>query len=539
MCLDLILRSIINLGFPSVAMIHADIVIVGGGLVGASLAAALTSPAGIFGTDRPNVVLIDPSPPEIDDEATFPSISLRTSTLNPSSVSFLRDLNIWRLLPPSRITPVDALFVWDVPPGLEGANFAYTDSSITTPKNFVDVLPNVSFKSWAAPANKAPPGVLKFCAKDTGHEVLAYVVDNSALRHALYLNLREIIQNSASPLRILQSSLETIHYPTASSSSSWPIVQLSNGVRVKARLVAACDGGMSKVRRLAKADWIRYEYGQSAVVANVHVADASCTAFQRFVSTGPVALLPLSSPHIGLRDRSKINATGTLHRAPLANVVWTTSHAEARALLAADEKTFVNELNAVFSMHEDGEYAKPSSPSPMVNRFNRNPQSPSDQLATLLSTPFISFGENQRKNWPDIPRITGIEGPRAKFPLSVAHAPRYVLPESRTVLVGDAAHVVHPLAGQGVNLGFGDVESLAHCVRSAIAVGRDIGGEDGAPLRPYERDRVPPNLMTIVGLHALSGIYSPTGPVRALRRVGMSAINMINPFKRAIQRIMR
>lgn len=530
-------------------------IIIGGGLVGASLAAALTSSA-TSGGDSPRVVLIDPSPPQVDGQHGFPPVSIRTSTLNPSSVAFLRDLGVWDFLPVSRTSPVDSLFVWDVPFGLDPTNFTIVDppfpssraaaSQTPTPAATLAVDRSGVWKP-APTSDQTPPGVLHFRAKDIGREVLAHVVDNAALRYALYLKLQRIIQSPSSPLRVLSCKLETIQFPSSSLSnpSPWPIVQLSDGTRLTAQLIAACDGGMSKVRTLVDADWFRHMYNQSAVVANVRVADASFTAFQRFVSTGPVALLPLSSPPTsGHQRRNSSDAGESAHRAPLANLVWSTTHTEARALLAIDEKAFVDELNAVLASGEDDNGTNPtsfsaSSGGPRPMRCERR----ADQFASAFAAPFLSTakkaGGPQWHDWPSVPTVTSLEGTRAKFPLSVGHAPRYVLPEKRTVLVGDAAHVVHPLAGQGVNLGFADVESLAHCVRSATATGRDIGGEDGAPLRPYERDRIPPNVAAVLGLHALSVAFAPTGSARALRRVAMSAIDVLNPVKRAMLRIMR
>lgn len=526
-------------------MLHADVVIVGGGLVGASLAVALTSSL-TTGGDSPRVLLVDPSPPQVETKHDFPPVSIRTSTLNPSSVSFLRDLDVWDFLPASRVTPVDALFVWDVPSGLNPSSFSIVDPRFLSSRTAVPQTPT-PVETPNAASDQVPPGVLHFRAKDIGHEVLAHVVDNAALRHALYLKLQRIAQSPSSPLRVVPSALETIEFPESSLSnpSLWPVVHLSNGTRVSARLIAACDGGMSKVRTLANADWFRHMYDQSAVVANVRVADASFSAFQRFVSTGPVALLPMTTPPTTeFRLRKSDDPEEVIHRAPLANLVWSTTHAEARALLAVDDKTFVDELNTVLTTEEEDFGTRPFFASPFFSD-DKLPRrgTRSNFFASSFSAPFLSaskkLGGPRYHDWPMVPTVTSVEGPRAKFPLSVGHASRYVIPERRTVLVGDAAHVVHPLAGQGVNLGFADVESLAHCVRTANATGRDIGGEDGAPLRPYERDRIPPNVAAVLGLHALSAAFAPTGSTRTLRRVAMSVIDVLSPLKRTMLRIMR
>ena len=124
-------------------------------------------------------------------------------------------------------------------------------------------------------------------------------------------------------------------------------------------------------------------------------------------------------------------------------------------------------------------------------------------------------------------------GPRAVFPLRFFETEHYVRP--RLALVGDAAHTIHPLAGQGVNLGFADADSLAQVIREAQQQNQDFGSQP--VLRRYERWRRADNramLMTMDGFKRLFG--SQWGPLRWLRNTGLNLTNRLGPIKKIIMR---
>jgi 2-octaprenylphenol hydroxylase len=119
--------------------------------------------------------------------------------------------------------------------------------------------------------------------------------------------------------------------------------------------------------------------------------------------------------------------------------------------------------------------------------------------------------------------------PRAGFALNAQHAWRYCAP--RVALVGDAAHTVHPLAGQGMNLGLLDAASIAAVIEAAVAAGEDPG--DLKVLRRYERDRQGDNLAAQAVFDALNRLFRLPA-LAPLRMIGMQAVNAAPPLKRVL-----
>jgi 2-octaprenylphenol hydroxylase len=128
--------------------------------------------------------------------------------------------------------------------------------------------------------------------------------------------------------------------------------------------------------------------------------------------------------------------------------------------------------------------------------------------------------------------ITGV-GPRDAFPLRLQHAHAYVKP--RIALIGDAAHVVHPLAGQGVNLGILDAATLAEVLTDATALNDDIGSPK--TLRRYERWRKGENLLMLGALDGFKRLFGSSLPaVRWLRNVGLNVADTVSPVKNLMAR---
>jgi 2-octaprenylphenol hydroxylase len=127
----------------------------------------------------------------------------------------------------------------------------------------------------------------------------------------------------------------------------------------------------------------------------------------------------------------------------------------------------------------------------------------------------------------------GRVGPRTAFPLRAEHAEHYVKP--RLALIGDAAHALHPLAGQGVNLGFLDAAELAAALEEAMRVRRDIGGL--WTLRRYERARRGENLLMLAAMDGFKRLFSNRDPVLSvLRSAGLAAADRLMPVKQVFMR---
>ena len=126
-----------------------------------------------------------------------------------------------------------------------------------------------------------------------------------------------------------------------------------------------------------------------------------------------------------------------------------------------------------------------------------------------------------------------IVGPCWSYPLSFLHAERYVA--ERLALVGDAAHVIHPIAGQGLNLGLRDVAALAEVLVDGRRLGLDIG--DAQVLARYERWRRLDNWMLSAATDSLNRLFSNAiPPVKLARDLGLAAVNQLPPLKRLFMR---
>ena len=120
-------------------------------------------------------------------------------------------------------------------------------------------------------------------------------------------------------------------------------------------------------------------------------------------------------------------------------------------------------------------------------------------------------------------------GERSAYPLSLVHASRYI--DNRMVLIADAAHGIHPIAGQGLNLGFRDVKELANLITSAYTKGADIGSKD--VLETYQRRRRPDNMAMVAVTDGLVKLFSNNiTPIRIVRKIGLKAVGRIPMAKR-------
>lgn len=380
-------------------MQKADIIIVGAGMVGASCALGLAANSDL------SVILLDSSTEAKLDPA---NVNTRVSALSQSSVQCLESLGVWQNIAKHGCEPYHNMYIWDEMNDAE----------------------------------------LQFDASEVGKQQLGYIVDNGSLVYALQQavgcqkNIRCMYAEEAVKLE---------------QSKDGVVLHLASEQKVSSNLLIAADGANSWVRQALGVPTQNFEYQQQAIVAKIALQYShKSTAWQRYLSSGPVAVLPVSG------DKEHVNQ---------ASIVWSAQIKRAEELQSLSDADFEREL----------QYA-------LENRLGE---------IKLLS-------------------------PRSKFPLQSVISNHYV--DGSVVLVGDAAHRIHPMAGQGVNLGFKDVTVLQDEVLSAYHQYQNVARRNN--LRRYERQRKLDNQLTdqaMTALHHLFGISNPS--MAMLRGMGIKALN--------------
>lgn len=314
-----------------------DVVVVGGGVVGAACAALLAG----LGLD---VVLVEGREPA---RWSAQQPDLRVYAIAPDSAAVLDQAGAWESIRSARAHAYRRMRVWDAVGG----------------------------------------GELSFDADALGRTQLGWIIENDLLQDRLWSLLTAAGVHVRCPARV--QALE--------QDEDGVRLRLDDGSRLDARLVIAADGADSSVRTLAGLEVDAHDYAQRGVVAFVQTeAPHQDTAWQRFLTTGPLALLPFAESR--------------------SSIVWTLPNEESARVLALPDAAFGRELTLALQAR---------------------------------------LGE-----------VT-LDSQRVAFPLRRQLAREVV--SGRVLVVGDAAHVVHPLAGQGVNLGLRDVAALAASVADAQA----------------------------------------------------------------------
>ncbi|MEE4277141.1 MAG: UbiH/UbiF/VisC/COQ6 family ubiquinone biosynthesis hydroxylase [Halieaceae bacterium] len=388
-----------------------DVAVVGGGIAGLALAAALAD-------TRLRVCVLEARglPPAFADGG-LASYDSRVSALTPRSIAFLRELGAWDRVSAWRHCPYGHMTVWDG----EGT------------------------------------GRIEFDAAEVAAADLGSIVENGLVVRALADSLQGV-GNVSLCLNAALASL-TEHEGAVE-------LVLEDGSAIEAKLVVAADGALSRARDLLGLGTREWDYGHRAIVTTaVFERSHRHTAWQRFLQSGPLALLPLG----GGDERT-------------CSIVWSIEEALADDLLERDDAGFAEAL-------------------------------------TQASEAVLG-------------RVTDC-APRYGFPLRQRHAVDYVKP--RAALVGDAAHTIHPLAGQGINLGLADVAVLAEELRRAV----DLGLEPGsiAVLNRYQRRRKGDNLRMMAAMDGFKRLFgSDALPLRWLRNTGMRGVASLPAVKRRIIR---
>jgi len=383
-----------------------DLIIVGGGMVGASLACAL-------GNHPLQIAMVEAYSQEMN---TPPSYDDRAIALSYGTSQIFRTLGIWEQLS-AKVTPIKHIHVSDR--GHIGA------TRINHEEENVDALGYV------------------ITARDLG-QVLYSALSN-------FDNLRILKPAQLTELSLSDNQADaTITLNQDSSNSEAKVVST--------KLLVAADGGNSSVRKLLNIDAQQFDYRQTAITANISVSQAhNNVAYERFTAQGPLALLPMQDQRCSL--------------------VWTRQSDNVESIMAMSDQEFLQQLQ-------------------------------------------VEFGGR-------LGQFTQV-GKRSTYPLKLVKANAQV--QRRVALIGNAAHTLHPIAGQGFNLGMRDVAALAQIIVEEHKAERDIGLL--RVLQPYQQWRQQDHQRIIGFTDNLVKIFSNRfAPLALARNLGLVATDVLPPLK--------
>ncbi|PCH59653.1 MAG: 2-octaprenyl-6-methoxyphenyl hydroxylase [Gammaproteobacteria bacterium] len=388
-----------------------DIIIVGGGLVGAGLACALGELSS--GDDKLRIAIVEAIPFR---DAAQPSYDDRNIALSQASYRIFSTLGLWPDIIKAA-TPIESIYI----------------------------------------SNRGHFGAARLHAKDHGVDALGFVAQTRAIGEAF----KQRIQNLNNVELICPASITALDINDDHANVT--IAQDNHDITLSCALVIGADGAKSKTRELLGIASQQHDHGQTAIVANVTPEKPhNNAAYERFTDSGPLALLPMSE-----------------QRCALVYTVW---HQQVEEILNLSDEEFLERLSTRFG----------------------------DRLGRLVKV-----------------------GKRSSYPLALNKAERTL--DKRAVLIGNAAHSLHPVAGQGFNLGVRDIAVLAETINDALKRNLDIGNETS--LNTFQQWRRNDQQRIISFTEGLVSIFSnPLASVKLLRNIGLVGVDLLPPVKRLLAR---
>lgn len=387
--------------------IQVDAIIVGAGMAGLTL-------ANLLAKQGKSLAIIDcgPLPSQFDASKPFDA---RVTAVSPGSKAIFEYIDAWSGMRGKRVSEFNAMVVWD----------------------------------------EASTAKINFNARDIRHPSLGYIVENKVIQSSLHESLHDA---SGIQWHVPGGVTRIAHCGNEIEAT------LENSRVLRAKLLVGADGSRSLVRDLAEISYTETSYQQQGIVARVRTElPHQRTAWQRFLKTGPLALLPV----------------GNEQEHHECSIVWSADHEYANRLMQMKAHEFA-------------------------------------QAVTRASD--LQLGD------------IALESERASFPLVSGQAENMVKP--RIALIGDAAHTLHPLAGQGANLGFTDAAVLADGLADTE---RDIGSY--RVLRKYERARAGETQIMQYAMDAFTAVFGSTSrPVIAARSIALNTAEHTLPLKRFFMR---
>jgi len=384
-----------------------DIVIVGGGIVGLSLANELID------SDFSVAIVERVELEEINEVNGKEEVSCRVSAINRAALKRFQQTGVLQSPLAKRVCVFEKMFVWD----------------------------------------QTGAGQIQFDSADLGVSELGVIIENNILQKMLQDNIKA----AKNITYLCPETIIDIEY-TGSVKSNPSVVSLASGNKIQAELLVGADGVNSKVREAASIQRTKKSYQQQGLVCNVKtVENHQNTAWQCFMPSGPLALLPLY--------------TGQ------SSIVWSLDEDDAQQIKALDDDAF--------------------------------------KLALAEASEF-KLGE-----------ITEV-GQRFLFPLSHGHASEYVKPG--LALIGDAAHNIHPLAGQGANLGIADAFVLADVIQQAKKANRQWSALH--TLSKYQRQRKGANQIMEASMTGFKTLFGENNAfLSEIRNAGLSLVDHVPALK--------
>lgn len=387
------------------APLNYDLVIIGGGLAGQTLAYALRNL-----TDF-RIAIIEPVPFE---QTQQPSFDERVLALNHISQQILHGMGLWTYIAASAC-PIQHIHISD----------------------------------------RGQFGQCRLHYQDYQVDALGYVIPIHSLGEALYPALQQCAQIDFYCPATLSDLYSDQHH------SYLTIQHGEQSLQLKARLTVGADGHQAKSRTLMRLPVTQHDYQQTAIISNVQLQGShNHIAYERFTEGGPIALLPMSDNRYSL--------------------VWTVQRGSETALMQASDTVFLQQLQHAFG-YRTGHFIK--------------------------------------------------TGQRHCYPLQLIHAPQCV--QHRFVLISNSAQNLHPIAGQGFNLGLRDIATLAEYIHDAHQQQQDIG--DGCLLQRYQQVRQQDKHRVITFTDGLTRLFSNQLPLLSpLRGIGLSITDKLPWLKQQI-----
>ncbi|NCO71153.1 MULTISPECIES: 2-octaprenyl-6-methoxyphenyl hydroxylase [Shewanella] len=289
--------------------------------------------------------------------------------------------------------------------------------------------------------------------------------------------------------QLAKSSVEVLCPATVTelqAQTNGHLLTLDNGTQLHCQLLVAADGANSVVRQHLGQPTEQINFDQTAIVANVSTDQPhQHWAYERFTQTGPLALLPMSSVPMTAAAHTAVSASAAQSR---FSVVWALPPAQAEQLKYADKAEFLAALQQAFG-----------------HRVGR----------------FVDVGQ------------------RSSYPLTLSYMPRPIY--HRCIFIGNAAQTLHPIAGQGFNLGLRDVVGLLDVLKQAFSTYQlanpstevDVGSN--AILHQYLAARQADRDSTLSNIEFLvRGFSNQYWPMVAGRNLGLRLLSWLPPLKRPI-----